>query len=256
MTVTAERRPPSKSLSGEKAQRIIEAMRSSVAKRGTAGSTFDRVSREAGVSRGLLHYYFGTKEQLLVEAVRRDCELRLERLQQQLLGAQTAEAFINLAAEHLQQSVRDDPQGVTLIFELFTLSRRNEDIAAEYAALMRSTRDQVASMLAAARLPRGGRGNPLLAHRRLRPAHAHRARPRLRRDRPGGHRLRAGAARGLKKRGAGGPADETGRSRAGNRSVVQNLALRAWHSYNRSANADLRVQTPRRQHLRGDAVFQ
>lgn len=149
-TTTAERKPPSKSLSGEKAQRIIEAMRASVAKRGTAGSTFDRVSREAGVSRGLLHYYFGTKEQLLVEAVRRDCELRLERLQQQLLGAQTAEAFINLAAEHLQQSVRDDPQGVTLIFELFTLSRRNKDIAAEYAALMRSTRDQVASMLAAA----------------------------------------------------------------------------------------------------------
>ncbi len=49
---------------------------------GTAGSTFDHVSREAGVSRGLLHYYFGTKEQLLVEAVRRDCELRLERLEQ------------------------------------------------------------------------------------------------------------------------------------------------------------------------------
>ena len=38
----------------------------SVARRGTAGSTFDHVSREAGVSRGLLHYYFGTKEQLLV----------------------------------------------------------------------------------------------------------------------------------------------------------------------------------------------
>ena len=68
-------------LSGEKAQRIIDAMRHSVAKRGTTGSTFDHVSREAGVSRGLLHYYFGTKEQLLVEAVRRDGELRIERLQ-------------------------------------------------------------------------------------------------------------------------------------------------------------------------------
>ena len=74
------RAPPrrGRSLSGEKAQRIVEAMRRSVARRGTAGSTFDHVSREAGVSRGLLHYYFGTKEQLLVEAVRRDCELRIE----------------------------------------------------------------------------------------------------------------------------------------------------------------------------------
>jgi AcrR family transcriptional regulator len=125
-------------------------MRRSVAKRGTAGSTFDHVSREAGVSRGLLHYYFGTKEQLLVEAVRRDCELRMEILEQQLAGAQTAEDFIDLMAQNLQETVREDPDFVTLVFELFTLSRRNADIAAEYAGLMRQTREQVAGMLAAA----------------------------------------------------------------------------------------------------------
>ncbi len=118
-----------RSLSGEKAQRIIDAMRRSVARRGTAGSTFDHVSREAGVSRGLLHYYFGTKEQLLVEAVRRDCELRLERLERQLSTAKTAEDFIDLMAQNLQETVREDPDFVTLVFELFTLSRRNEDIA-------------------------------------------------------------------------------------------------------------------------------
>ncbi len=135
---------------GEKAQRIVEAMRSSVARRGTAGSTFDHVAREAGVSRGLLHYYFGTKEQLLVEAVRRDCELRMELLERQLAGARTAEAFIGLMARNLQQTVREDPDFVTLMFELFTLSRRNQDIAAEYAELMRRTREQVAGMLASA----------------------------------------------------------------------------------------------------------
>src|ERR1700684_4296383 len=94
-----------RSLSGEKAQRIVEAMRRSVAQRGTAGSTFDHVSREAGVSRGLLHYYFGTKEQLLVEAVRRDCELRLERLERQLSTAKTADDFIALMAQNLQDTV-------------------------------------------------------------------------------------------------------------------------------------------------------
>jgi AcrR family transcriptional regulator len=137
-----------RSLSGEKAQRIVEAMRRSVARRGTAGSTFDHVSREAGVSRGLLHYYFGTKEQLLVEAVRRDCELRLELLERQLSTAQTADDFIDLMAQNLQETVREDPDFVTLVFELFTLSRRNEDIAVEYAELMRRTREQVAAMLA------------------------------------------------------------------------------------------------------------
>ena len=84
-------------------------MRRSVAQHGTAGSTFERVAREAGVSRGLLHYYFGTKEQLLAEAVRRDCQLRLERLEQQLAGAQTADDFIGLMAQHLQDAIRRSP---------------------------------------------------------------------------------------------------------------------------------------------------
>jgi AcrR family transcriptional regulator len=139
-----------RSLSGEKAQRIVEAMRSSVARRGTAGATFDHVAREAGVSRGLLHYYFGTKEQLLVEAVRRDCELRMERLEHQLVAAQTADDYIDLMARNLQETVHDDPDFVTLVFELFTLSRRNTEIAVEYAGLMRRTREQVAAMLAGA----------------------------------------------------------------------------------------------------------
>jgi AcrR family transcriptional regulator len=139
-----------RSLAGEKAQRIIDAMRRSVARRGTAASTFDHVSREAGVSRGLLHYYFGTKEQLLAEAVRRDCELRLERLEGQLTTAKTANDFIALMAQNLQETVIEEPDFVTLIFELFTLSRRNADIAVEYAGLMRSSREHVAGMLAAA----------------------------------------------------------------------------------------------------------
>jgi AcrR family transcriptional regulator len=125
-------------------------MRRSVARRGTAGSTFDHVAREAGVSRGLLHYYFGTKEQLLAEAVRRDCELRMEILERQLAGARTAEDFIDLMAQHLKQTVREDPDFVTLVFELFTLSRRQADIAVEYAGLMRRSREQVAAMLTSA----------------------------------------------------------------------------------------------------------
>jgi AcrR family transcriptional regulator len=147
MPATATSTKAQRTVDGEKAQRIIEAMRRSVARRGTAGSTFDRVAREAGVSRGLLHYYFGTKEQLLVEAVRRDCELRMELLDRQLAGARTAEDLIARMAQNLQETVRDDPDFVTLVFELFTLSRRNADIAVEYAELVRGMREHVAQLL-------------------------------------------------------------------------------------------------------------
>jgi AcrR family transcriptional regulator len=148
--IAAGKKPRGVVVEGEKARRIVEAMRRSVAQRGTTGSTFDHVAREAGVSRGLLHYYFGTKEQLLLEAVRRDCEVRMEMLEQRLAGARTADDFIGLMAQNLQETVREDPDFVTLMFELFTLSRRNEDIAVEYAELMRRTRGQVADLLAIA----------------------------------------------------------------------------------------------------------
>lgn len=134
-------------LSGEKAQRIVDAMRRSVAQRGVAGSTFDHVSREAGVSRGLLHYYFGTKEQLLVEAARRECEVRLERMQRELPTAGSAEDYMALMAKNLRENVIEEPDFLPLIFELFTLSRRNAEIAQEFADLLRLTREQFSAML-------------------------------------------------------------------------------------------------------------
>src|SRR5271170_5808657 len=122
----------SRSLSGDRAQRIVEAMRHSIGVRGTAGSTFDHVAREAGVSRGLLHYYFGTKERLLVEVVRRDAEVRLDALERQLAEAQTADDFIQVLVIGLREVIADEPEIVALGFELFTLSRRNAEIASEY----------------------------------------------------------------------------------------------------------------------------
>src|SRR6478752_4200011 len=96
-------------IAGDKAKRIVDAMRSSVARRGAAGSTFDHVAREAGVSRGLLHYYFGTKERLLAEVVRRDAALRLPLLRERLEAAEDADEIIRVLVSSLRATVRDDP---------------------------------------------------------------------------------------------------------------------------------------------------
>ena len=143
MQATTGERP----LAGDKAARIVDAMRASVAERGTAGSTFDHVARAAGVSRGLLHYYFGTKERLLVEVVRRDCDVRMALLDEQLAQARSADDFIAVLVASLEDVVRSDPGFVTLLFELFVLARRHEEIACEFAELLRRPRDQVAALL-------------------------------------------------------------------------------------------------------------
>jgi AcrR family transcriptional regulator len=126
-------------------------MRASVALRGVAGSTFDHVARDAGVSRGLLHYYFGSKERLLVEVVKRDTELRMAALDEQLAAASSAADFIAMLRGTLEAMIREDTEFLTLSFEVFTLSRRNPDIAAEFGELVRRTREQVAAVLASKR---------------------------------------------------------------------------------------------------------
>ena len=134
-------------LSGEKAQRIVNAMRDSVARRGAAGSTFEHVAREAGVSRGLLHYYFGTKERLLVEVVRRDTELRIDRLDELLSEAKSADGVLDALVSSLTHLIDNDPGYFLLLYELFSAGRRNPDIQHEVGQLFVTTRSHVASVL-------------------------------------------------------------------------------------------------------------
>src|SRR6266540_3584174 len=127
-------------LTGEKAQRIVDAMRASVAARGIAGSTFEHVSREAGVSRGLLHYYFGTKERLLVEVVRRDAEIRVNRLDEPLAKAKTVDDVLDVLVSSLMDLIDNEPGFFLLLIELFSAGRRNPDIQRELGALFDRTR--------------------------------------------------------------------------------------------------------------------
>jgi AcrR family transcriptional regulator len=134
-------------LSGEKAQRIVDAMRESVATRGAAGSTFEHVAREAGVSRGLLHYYFGTKERLLVEVVRRDSEIRVARLDEPLANSQSVDDVLQVLVASLTDLIDNEPAFFLLLYELFSAGRRNPEIQREVGQLFDRTRSHVAEVL-------------------------------------------------------------------------------------------------------------
>jgi AcrR family transcriptional regulator len=137
---------PPRKLEGDKAQRIIAAMRASVATRGAAGSTFDHVAREAGVSRGLLHYYFGSKERLLVEVVRRDCDDRIQRMDERLAGAGSVDEVMQALVIGLEEFL-GEPGSQAIIYEMLSASRRSEEIRAELAELYRRWRGHMAAAL-------------------------------------------------------------------------------------------------------------
>jgi AcrR family transcriptional regulator len=134
-------------LDSEKAQRIVAAMRSSVGARGAAGATFDHVAAEAGVSRGLLHYYFGSKERLLVEVVRTDSDMRVARLEESLRGAGSLDQMIDVMVRQVRDFVAEDPGAQALLYEMFSAARANEEIRSELAELYRRTRGQVADVI-------------------------------------------------------------------------------------------------------------
>ena len=133
-------------LEGEKAQRIVAAMRSSVGTRGAAASTFDHVAREAGVSRGLLHYYFGSKEQLLVEVVRHDCDSRIQAMADRFAVAGDAEAIVDALVIGLEEFM-GEPGSQAVVYELLSASRHSEEIRAELGELYRRWREFLAGAL-------------------------------------------------------------------------------------------------------------
>jgi len=134
-------------LDSEKAQRIVAATRVTVGRHGSAGATFDRVAQEAGVSRGLLHYYFGTKERLLAETVKHDAELRIAHLERRLAGADSIDAVIEALVSELQDFVKEDRGSQAVLYEMFSASRRNEEIREELARLYAAIRGRVAAVL-------------------------------------------------------------------------------------------------------------
>jgi AcrR family transcriptional regulator len=133
-------------LEGDKAQRIIAAMRESVATRGAAGSTFDHVAREAGVSRGLLHYYFGSKERLLVEVVRQDANKRIQAMDGRLAGAGSVDEVLQALVIVLEEFL-GEPGSQAVIYEMLSASRHSDEIRAELAELYRRWREHMAAAL-------------------------------------------------------------------------------------------------------------
>lgn len=119
--------------SSEKATRIVEAMRRCVARYGAPGATFEHVATEAEVSRGLLHYYFGTKEQLLIEVMRRQTELVTALVRAGIEAATSAEEAITALLRGTQGIVLHDPDVFLIAFEMIGHARREPSLAQSVA---------------------------------------------------------------------------------------------------------------------------
>jgi AcrR family transcriptional regulator len=97
---------------------------------GYAGVTTRRLAEEAGVNHGLVHYYFGSMENVLVRVLERFTERLIER-QRALYAADIP--FIEKWREAMRYLVGEDVEYERISLELQALAWNNEELRGRVA---------------------------------------------------------------------------------------------------------------------------
>jgi AcrR family transcriptional regulator len=105
-------------------ERLIAAGYTLLSEKGYEATTVKEVARVAGVSPGLFHYYFASKDELLL-AVLREAGERYGRMMQELRATVPADHFLEAAFAALRERVKSEPGWYRLHYELFALGLRN-----------------------------------------------------------------------------------------------------------------------------------
>ena len=128
----------------DKVQRIIEAAASVMGREGYAGTSMKDIAQEAGIAQGLIHYYFASKDELVMAVLKQACSQML---------AETRAAFERAEGGPLQrvwpslegarERTRERPEMWRVFFELLPLSFNNPGLRAQfqevYAEIIRGT---------------------------------------------------------------------------------------------------------------------
>lgn len=130
-----------------KPERILATAQRLFADTGHASVTVDTIAREAGVSRGLLHYYFGSMEDILAQVVRRNAESSLEAAGDVLRRARTRSEVTAALLTAFHQALSARPSLYALYFEAFVQARVHDRVREELASLYQRRRRELAGHL-------------------------------------------------------------------------------------------------------------
>jgi TetR/AcrR family transcriptional repressor of bet genes len=118
-----------------------------MAQRGYERATIAAIAEAAGLTPGLVHYHFPSKQAVLLELVENLAE-RLRSRYQQLQQNNTAEAKLQAFIDsHLAVGEGADPEAVACWVAVGSEALRQPEVGAIYAKLMRAQRDQLADLL-------------------------------------------------------------------------------------------------------------
>jgi AcrR family transcriptional regulator len=138
---------PLRLVGSDKSDRILHAARRLLVERGHSAVTVAEIAREAQVSRGLLHYYFASKEDIVARVVRANVEASLSAARDLFTRATDSTSLANSFVEAYISVLEVDPSIYTMNFEAFVQGRRHPAVASELAELYQSRRAAVSEGL-------------------------------------------------------------------------------------------------------------
>lgn len=128
--------------------KLIEAAQKIVQNEGTAAVTAGRLAKEVGLGRHIVHYYFGTIDELFVEVLRTSAEETRQQLERALVHGNP-----------LRLIWTPSSAGAPLVTEFLALAPRSEIIRAEIGHYMRLFRSILTQALEKYLEERGLRAN-------------------------------------------------------------------------------------------------
>jgi len=117
---------------------LIEITERVMIEDGYAAVSSRRIAKEAGVTAALVHYYFGTLDDLFIAVLRRRAEQQLERQRRFLSSPRPLRSWWRFAS---------DPAGTALLLEFMALSNHRKSIRGELATYAERFRQQQVELL-------------------------------------------------------------------------------------------------------------
>lgn len=108
--------------------RILDAAARMFGRSGYRGATMTEVAKAAGVSKGLLHYHFESKEHLLIEATRVTFRRIYDHIDKKVRGGDRGIPTAVEALDSLYEAVRDMRGWAPFMVETMTLSNQEPAI--------------------------------------------------------------------------------------------------------------------------------
>jgi AcrR family transcriptional regulator len=131
----------------EKSERIMKSALALLAKKGYENTTINDMADSAKVSRGLLHYYFKDKEDLVSKALTYGFGSMWEASIASLAGASTAEELADGMIDVLKKNIQQNPDFSALLFEMWVSGRRSGKIAKVFGDGLDNTVDELKKLL-------------------------------------------------------------------------------------------------------------